>query len=278
MRAGTVSYRPTHDPVRRPMTYQRVGGLGLRSWQGDGANIVCFPCAGGDSLSFRPLAAALPDGYQVTALDLPGHGGALGFPVPSLPRLVQLSAAALVRQPVPVAVLGHSFGAYLAVEAARRLGVLDARWREVRVIVCSALAPSTATSLPSPNLPDDALSAELAGLGGIPAELVGGEWMTQFLPRIRADLAAAHGYLAEARWQREAPLDNRTLVITGAADPLCDPQRAGAWRDLVTHLDSVVIEAGHYLPQAAAAALAQAVDGWLASTDAVLDPHVPLGA
>ncbi|HEX8093406.1 thioesterase II family protein [Jatrophihabitans sp.] len=260
------------------MTYGRDGRLGLRTWHGDGGNIVCFPCAGGDSLSFRSFAAALPDWYQVTALDLPGHGGAPGFPVTSLDRLVQLSTAALVRRPVPVAVLGHSFGAYLAVESVRRLGALDSRWRDVRVILCSARAPAVATTLPSPALADDALAAELVGLGGIPQELVGSPLMAQFLPRIRADLTAARSYVADARRQHRPPLDNRTLVITGAADPLCDPRLAGAWREVVTNPDAVVIQAGHYVPQTAPAVLAQTVDGWLSTTDALPDAHVFLGA
>lgn len=278
MPAATASSRSTHVPVMRPMTYSRAGQIGLRTWRGDGGNIVCFPCAGGDALSFRSFATALPDWYEVTALDLPGHGGALGFPVTSLDRLVQLSTAALVRRPVPVAVLGHSFGAYLAVEAVRRLSVPDPRWRDVRIIVCSALAPSVATSLPSPTLSDGALAERLVDLGGIPAELAGGPLMSQFLPRIRADLTAAHGYVADARRRQDAPLTNPTLVITGAADPMCDHQLAGAWREVVTQPESVVIQAGHYVPQTAPAALADTVDGWLSTTGALVDPHLPLGA
>jgi len=282
VRAALAS-RPVPKPVPRRMTYSRAGRLGLRTWHGDGGTIVCFPCAGGDALSFRSFAAALPTWYQVTALDLPGHGGAPGFPVPSLDRLVQLSTAALVRQPVPVAVLGHSFGAYLAVESVRRLSVLDSRWRDVPIIVCSALAPAVATSLPLPTLADDALAAELVELGGIPEQLVGGPLMSHFLPRIRADLTAARSYVTEARRQRQPPLGNRALVITGAADPLCDRRLAGAWREMVTHADVVVVQADHYVPQTAPAALAQTVEAWLTTTalsgsHALPGSHVQLGA
>ena len=264
------------------MTYSRDGRLGLRTWHGNGSgsggSIVCLPCAGGDALSFRSFASALPDWYQVTALDLPGHGGATGFPVTSPDELAQVSAAALARRPVPAAVLGHSFGAYLAVESVRRLGAWDSRWQNVPIIVCSALAPAVATWLPSPTLADDALAAELVDLGGIPKELTESPLMSRFLPRIRADLTAARSYVADIRRQQEPALSNPALVVTGSADPLCDQRLAAAWQSVLTNAEAVVIEADHYVPQTAPVALAQTVDAWLAVTGILLEVHVLLGA
>lgn len=246
-------------PTRaRAMRYARTGQVGLRTWIGGDEEILCFPCAGSDSLGFRPLASALGDRYQVSAVDLPGHGGAPGRPVSSFALLVRWCSSALAtRGRVPIAVVGHSFGGYLAIEVVRRLIRLDARWADTRVVVCSSLPPGAASRALSPAQPDDELIAQLVGLGGIPPQIAQSPLMEQYLPRIRADLTAAREYVRSAR--TSVPLANRALVVTGAQDPICRPDTAIWWRHVLPLATTVTLDAGHYIPQSAPAALASAI-------------------
>lgn len=251
---STQTLAPTSP---RAMRYARTGQVGLRTWIGGGQEILCFPCAGSDALSFRPLASELGDRYQVTAVDLPGHGGSPGRPVSSFELLVRWSSSALaVRGSVPVAVVGHSFGGYMAIEVVRRLVRLDARWADTLVVVCSSLPPAVAAGRTlSPAQPADELIAELIGLGGIPPQIAQSPLMEQYLPRIRADLTAAGEYVRGA-W---APLANPALVVTGAQDPICRPDTAALWRSILPQAATVTLDADHYIPQSAPAALARAI-------------------
>ncbi|RMD89937.1 MAG: alpha/beta fold hydrolase [Alphaproteobacteria bacterium] len=72
---------------------------------------------------FRPLIAALGQQWRVLALDLPGHGESGAPDAASVAAFADLLAAAVgPRSGGPVIPVGHSLGALLALELARRLG------------------------------------------------------------------------------------------------------------------------------------------------------------
>src|SRR6185437_11043963 len=62
-------------------------------------------------------------GRNVLALDLPGHGRSAGPPLASIEAMAELVAETLAAARLgPAALIGHSMGALVAVEAAARLG------------------------------------------------------------------------------------------------------------------------------------------------------------
>jgi pimeloyl-ACP methyl ester carboxylesterase len=95
-----------------------VDGLrvNLAEW-GAGAPVVLLHGLGGSSAYMRPLAERLARTRRVVAVDLPGHGGSDPLEPFSLAGAARVlaRAAALAGAERP-AVLGHSFGAPLAVE------------------------------------------------------------------------------------------------------------------------------------------------------------------
>src|SRR5919197_5894001 len=87
------------------------------------ARLFCFPYAGGAAHIFRQWPQRLPEGVEVCAVQPPGRGGRLRErPFTSLGELVAAAAPALRPfMELPFAFYGHSMGATVAYELARRL-------------------------------------------------------------------------------------------------------------------------------------------------------------
>ena len=86
--------------------------------------LVCFPYAGGNAVNFQPMAQALRgSGLAVYAVELPGHDVAATSEsfVPMEQVVDQVVAEITARGLKEVLLWGHSSGAALAVETAKRL-------------------------------------------------------------------------------------------------------------------------------------------------------------
>ncbi|HEX2418024.1 MAG TPA: alpha/beta fold hydrolase, partial [Micromonosporaceae bacterium] len=86
--------------------------------------LVCFPHAGGNAVNFQPMAHALRNtGMAVYAVELPGHDvGATRESFAPLAQVVDRVVAEISERGLTTVLLwGHSSGAALAVETARRL-------------------------------------------------------------------------------------------------------------------------------------------------------------
>ncbi|MEM1176759.1 MAG: alpha/beta fold hydrolase [Acidobacteriota bacterium] len=76
---------------------------------------------GGRGASWRPVIQALPDGLDVMAPDLPGHGGQFAGPLPAdFEATVDALAAAHLAAADPTHVVGYSLGGRLALGLAFR--------------------------------------------------------------------------------------------------------------------------------------------------------------
>ncbi|MFJ5951302.1 amino acid adenylation domain-containing protein [Streptomyces noursei] len=108
-------------------------------------HLVCFPHAGGDAVTFQPLARALGNGgWAVHAVELPGHDpAALDEPFAPLHDVVERTVAEIARHGLTGLLLwGHSSGAALAVATAQRL---QARGTPVRRVFVGAQLLGSAT-------------------------------------------------------------------------------------------------------------------------------------
>ncbi|RCV51556.1 thioesterase II family protein, partial [Marinitenerispora sediminis] len=91
-------------------------------------HLVCFPHAGGPATYYTPMStnlAALAPFVDVVALQYPGRQDRLAEPpvadLADLADLVTAELLPLAAGPLPLALFGHSMGAELAFETARRL-------------------------------------------------------------------------------------------------------------------------------------------------------------
>ena len=89
--------------------------------QGAGATIVCLHSSAGSRAQWRPLADALGTRWRVVTPDLHGHGSSPAWPTGALNTLdVDADAVMRLSGPAPVHLVGHSYGAAVALQLALR--------------------------------------------------------------------------------------------------------------------------------------------------------------
>ncbi|WP_199443616.1 thioesterase II family protein [Umezawaea beigongshangensis] len=201
--------------------------------------LVCLPHAGGAASFYVPFCRALAPVADVVAVQYPGRQERRLEPcVTDLAELADLVAEALAdRLDRPTALFGHSMGATLAFELARRLPV-------AHVFASARRAPSRWRDEPVRVRDDAQLIAEVVALGGSSAELMADEdVVSMVLPALRGDYHAVETY----RWTPEPPLTVPLTVLVGDDDPKVSPEEARAWEEHTTgEVDLRVFSGGHF--------------------------------
>lgn len=195
-----------------------------------GLRLVCLPHAGGGSASFYRWRDAVGSRLAVVPVCYPGREGRINEPLPtdlrSLAAEIVDSIEPFVRQ--PYALLGHSLGAWIALEMAREL-----RCREwplpVLIVAAASRAPSAMrTSQPLHQLPDAEFVAEVSRqFGGMPPVLrANDDLLKLLLPILRADVRLLETY----QFEEQPPLEVDVLAIGGTDDRAVTLTDLSGWR------------------------------------------------
>jgi medium-chain acyl-[acyl-carrier-protein] hydrolase len=223
------------------------------------ARLFCFPHAGGSASSFNSWTEHLPQDVEVCAVQLPGRGARiLEPPANSIAQVIaRLMADAVSDRQVPIALFGHSLGAIIGFEFARRLR--SAGMRAVHLFVSGRAAPQ----LRDPEPPISHLEtpafvdAVIKRYQGIPAEILNdAEMMSLWLPALRADIAMNESY----RYAADSLLDCPVSSFGGSEDASATPDELAAWRHVSSGPFRLRIFPGnHFYMQSAPAALLQSI-------------------
>jgi medium-chain acyl-[acyl-carrier-protein] hydrolase len=165
----------------------------------------------------------------VCPVELPGRG--LRFlepPVRSICATVStLSADLRDYLGAPFAFFGHSMGAVVAFELARKLRA-EGLATPTHMFVSAHRAPHLPSTSPRrAELPDPELVAELRALNGTPEEVLRDrELLEMMLPIVRADFAACETYT----WEEGSPLSCPMVAFGGLRDAEVPRPDLDAWR------------------------------------------------
>lgn len=189
--------------------------------------LVCFPHAGGSASYFVAVSRSLSPATEVLAIQYPGRRERRGEPaIDDLDvlagRIVDVLAPWADR---PLTFFGHSMGATLAFEVARRREVTNTVL--AGLFVSARRAPSRHRDERSHQLDDDGLLAEVRWLAGTAATLPGFDRFVRLaLPWIRTDYKAAETY----RYRPGPDVTCPIFALVGDNDPMATVEDARSWR------------------------------------------------
>lgn len=208
------------------------------------ARLLCLPHAGGSASYYFPMSRALTPRVEVLAVQYPGRQDRRDEPcVDSVEDLAELLVE--VVEPWadrPLALFGHSMGASVAFELARRL-------REYSVVPAALFAsgrraPTTHRDERVHERDDEGLLAEVRGLDGTQGAVLQDEELVRLvLPALRSDYRAAETY----RYTPGPLLDTPIHVLIGDDDPKVTLEEARRWAEVTTAGCGVeVFPGGHF--------------------------------
>lgn len=192
--------------------------------------LICIPHAGGNAWVFREWAAWLPETIELVAVQLPGHGHRVReTPIANFSELLDPLAGG-VRPALdrPFALMGHSMGALLAWELARRCR--DEGIEPRALFVSGRNAPQWTDGSERLTALDDAeLVDRIRQLNCTPeAVLQNAELMQLSLPVLRADFGVVESFT----YRSAPPLRCPLTALGGLRDPQTDPVGLEAWGEL----------------------------------------------
>ena len=159
--------------------------------------LFCFPYSGASATVFGTWSRTLPAFIQVHAVELPGRGRRMReAPLCSLNALVDDVASRIAPLAEGLfAFFGHSMGALLSYELARRLQAQNGSF-PMHLFVSGHLPPDSERSTePIHGLPEPEFLDQIRALQGTPEELLDhDDFRDLLLPILRADFEVCETY------------------------------------------------------------------------------------
>lgn len=217
--------------------------------------VFCFPFAGGGASVFNTWADELPSDIraqsELCAIQLPGRDtNVRDPPFNRLSALLDALAPAIGRYSnTPFAFVGHSMGALVSFELARRLR-RDGCLGPTHMVVSGHRAPQLPDRQPPIHqLDDQAIMDRLRNFGGTPeAVLKNHELMELLLPVLRADFAVCETYV----YTSEEALACSITAFGGNDDAKVNREELSAWHAQTSNSFSMHMFPGdHFFIQSA---------------------------
>lgn len=187
--------------------------------------LYIFPHAGGTASFYVPFAKSFTTDIKRVAVQYPGMQPGAAPAIPTIDSLAANSHRMIAAAPdtSPVALFGHSMGALVAFEVARRLEA-DGN-PPTALFVSSSAAPSRMRAEYFRDLSDDELIAYLVELSGTdPKVLANKEFVDMLLPTLRGFYEAIAGYSCESDITVSCPVyasvgdDDRLAPVDAVSD------------------------------------------------------------
>jgi medium-chain acyl-[acyl-carrier-protein] hydrolase len=209
--------------------------------------LFCFPYAGGSTAIFSSWWKSLPSFVQVVPIQLPGRGNRLQ----EQPwRRIDQLADAITEDLLPVfeekvfAFYGHSMGAVLSFEVAKRLARRNAVQPEFLIISGRRAPHIPDDDPPTYKLPREEFIEDLKRLNGTPIEVFeSAELMELLEPVLRADFEAIETY----QYSPSPPLECPFVLMGGVDDTEVKREFIEGWRIHTTSVCSMnMFPGGHF--------------------------------
>lgn len=226
-------------------TDEALWGRRYHAGRGATTRLVCFPHAGGSASFYHPLSAELAGETEVVAVQYPGRQDRYAEPAPTdIATIADRAYRALkgLLAEWPTMLFGHSMGAVVAFEVARRMEADGLS--PVRLFASGRGAPSITRDSDVRLRDDDGIVAELRALAGTDAALLADEEVLRMiLPAIRSDYTAVETYRCAPGVRVRCPV----TALAGDDDPKASVEETRAWREHTEGaFDLRIFPGGHF--------------------------------
>jgi pyochelin biosynthesis protein PchC len=194
--------------------------------------LVCFPHAGGTASFYKAWPGDFSNMIEVQSVQYPGHEDRIREQAMcEMSRLADLASEAIAQlMDRPVALFGHSLGAVVAYEVARRLTQVRPN-RLACLFVSGRPAPGVHPSRAKHLADDETLWAELRRLGGTDSFILDhAGWRSLLLPILRADYRLDETY----EYWPLPKLGCPVVACVGDSDPEAGAAEAIGWGDVTS--------------------------------------------
>jgi surfactin synthase thioesterase subunit len=211
--------------------------------------LFCFPFAGGGASSYRGWSDEMPSDIEVVPVQLPGREDRLREkPLQRMKDLVDrlIEALSPLMRDLPFAFFGHSMGAIVALEVARRLATIDGPV-PCHMITSARAAPHLPLRRPQVfNLSRKELERWLRELNGTPEVVLNStEMMDLVLPALRCDLQIDDTFRTTA----EPPIACPLTVVGGLRDNEATPDELRGWSLYTSDSFALrLVDGDHFFP------------------------------
>ncbi|WP_187434297.1 thioesterase II family protein [Paenibacillus methanolicus] len=212
--------------------------------------LFCFPYAGGAAAEFLKWQAYAHDSITIVPVDLAGKGSRKQEPFCSTMEEAVADAYTTVTARLdgqPYAIFGHSMGAILAFELARRIRQQSAYPSPDHLFVSGRNPPHVprrAEAKVVHELDDDAFIEEITQFGGIPEDLLAHRKLLRlFVPILRKEYEVSERYVFRPN---DTMLDCDISVLYGTEDHSL-PEIMSQWQRHTTgRIAMQAYEGGHF--------------------------------
>lgn len=193
--------------------------------------LICFPYAGGGASAFTDWAETIPEHIELCIVQMPGREERLGEPlITDMPTLVDALIPEITElADRPFAFLGHSMGAIVCYEAARRLRDIGAA-EPAHLFLSARAAPQLQdNSEPLRFLDNQEFMDRLHQTYGAVPDAIRKSSALQdvFLPILRADVELLETYEDVASDLLDCPI----TALGGVSDPANSAAMLAGWRE-----------------------------------------------
>ncbi|MFJ5844180.1 thioesterase II family protein [Streptomyces sp. NPDC092903] len=211
---------------------------------GASASLYCFPFAGGTAGYYAPWAPRFHDTVELVPVQLPGRGPRMAEPGPTdMAELADEIAALIARAPTRPLLFGHSMGAIIAFEVARRLERLGGP-ADFLFVSGRPAPPIHRPRTRFSTLPRAEFVQVLRDYGAASEEILAhDELLDVLIPMMRADFALIEGYTYTPGPALSCPV----LAWCGDADPEVEAEEMRRWGEMTSErFELFVRPGGHF--------------------------------
>ncbi|GAA1300732.1 hypothetical protein Psi02_27630 [Planotetraspora silvatica] len=232
------------------------------------STLVCVPYGGGSAAIYQPLADAMPDGWALWSVAVPGQEWGLDEETRPIGEVAETCAEEILAAARgPISLYGHcGLGVMLTVEIARRL---EAAGVEIEAIHLGGIFPfARPRTVLTPlrdlgeRLRSDRVWANGLIAAGLDIEELDPEQVRAIIRNRRQGTREAEEYFTRLYGDSSDPLQAPIISVVGERDPATEfyQERYREWHHLTGETALVVLdEAGHFYLKHRAAELAKIV-------------------